>query len=153
MEGHCPATTQNQSLGGLSTWAHVLPLHVLKHEEDAWPTTTWTQSLGGLFVEYKGCHSSDPLFTTSPGGMSVIWVKDIQIFKRRQTYLIPILFQDCRFIDKLESKIYTKADLFRSMQTTWIVHDFIILRMHTSITQTSHTFSHLLRQMLTVDFF
>ena len=153
MGGHCPATTRNQSLGGLSTWAHVLPLHVLKHEEDTWPTTTWTQSLGGLFVECKGCHSSDPLFTTSPGGMSVIRVKDIQPLKRRQTYLIPILFQYCRVLDKVESEIYTKVDLFRSMQTTWIVHDFIILRMHTSITQTSHTFSHLLRQMLTVDFF
>ena len=148
-----PATTRTQSLGGLSTWAHVLPLHVLKHEEDARPTTTWTQSLGGPFVEYKGCHSSDPLFTTYPGGMSVIQVKDIQPFKCRQTYLVPILLQDWRFIDKIESKMYTKADLIRSMQTTQIMHDFVILPMHTSITQTSHTFTHLRRQMLTVNFF
>ena len=148
-----PATTRTQSLGGLSTWAHVLPLHVLKHEEDARPTTTWTQSLGGPFVEYKGCHSSDPLFTTYPGGMSVIGVKDIQPFKCRQTYLVPILLQDWRFVDKIESKMYTKADLIRSMQTTQIMHYFVILPMHTSITQTSHTFTHLRRQMLTVNFF
>ena len=61
--GRCPATTWTQSLGRLSTWAHVLPLHILKHEEDARPTTTWTQSLGGPFVEYKRWHTSDPLLS------------------------------------------------------------------------------------------
>ena len=91
MRGCCPATTQMQSLGGLSTWAHVLPLHVLKHEEDARPTTTWTHSLGVPFVEYKGCHNSDPLFTTYRGGISVIWVKDSQPFQCRYSHTAPRL--------------------------------------------------------------
>ena len=115
MGGRCPATKCTQSLGGLLTRAHVLPQHVLKHKEDARPTTTWTQSLGGPFVEYKGHHSSDPLFTTYPGGMSVIRVNDIQPFKRRQTYLVPILFQDCCFVD---SEIYTKEDLIQKLCIT-----------------------------------
>ena len=46
-----------------------------------------------------------------------------------------------------------KGDLVQSMHITWIMQDYTILPMHTSITQTSHTFSHLLHRMLTVDFF
>ena len=144
-------TTWTQSLGGLLAWAHVLSLHVLKHEEDARQSTTWTQSLKGPFSEYKGCHNSDPLFTSYPDGISVNRVKDIQPFKCCQTYLIPILLYDYCFVDKVESKIYTKADLIKSMQTTKTMHDFFILPVHISITQTSHTFTHLLRQMPTVN--
>ena len=79
MGGRYPATTRTQLLGGLSTWAHVLPLHELKHEEDARPTTTWTQSLGDPFVDYETSHSSDPLFTTYPGGMSVVRIHTNQM--------------------------------------------------------------------------
>ena len=88
---------------------HVLPLHILKHEEDVWPTTTWTQSLGGPFAEYKGCLVSDPFFTTFAGGMSVIRVKEIHPCKCCQTYLVPILLHDHCFVDKIENEIFAKG--------------------------------------------
>ena len=87
-----------------------LPPHELSH---------W----GGLFVEYKECHGSDPLFTTYPSGMSVIQVKDIQPFKCRQTYLIPILLRDRRFIDKVKCKIYTNVQKHANyINCAWLYH-------------------------------
>ena len=61
MGGRGPATTRTQSLGGLSTWASVLPPHALKNGEEARPTTAWTQSRGGPLSRMRAVTSMECL--------------------------------------------------------------------------------------------
>ena len=63
--------------------------------------------------------------------MSVIWFKDIQPFKRRQTYLVPILFQDCRFVDKVESVfVYISSYLLNKKVDVGIAVDWLASGEH-----------------------
>ena len=91
---------------------HLSCHHWHSNGEDARPTTAWTQSWGGPFVEYEGDHIGLSLF-----GWIVCSV-DVKPFQCCQTNLIPILFQDCCIVDNVESKIYTNTDLIQKLCMT-----------------------------------
>ena len=115
-----------------------MSFHYMRRTLDLPPP--WTQSLGGPFVEYKGCHSSEPLFTTiqwnvcNPGQRYPTIPMPPNL---PRSHTAPRL----TLRHKVESEIYTKADLIRTMQTTQIMHDLVILPMP----YMHNTFSHLLQ--------
>ena len=75
-----------------------------------------------------------------PGGTPVLRIQDNTPFECRQTYLIPVLLHDCCFIDKIECKIYTKAD---PKHANYINYAWLYFPKHAHIynTNTPHTHS------------
>ena len=125
-----PATTQNQSLGGLVTWAFVLPPFRLNWWEDARPSTWRTQSLerfvcqslkqsgrrdvyGGGWLGHGGCgrHRNPHPFVKHSSSHVIeppLIHHPLSMSVTLMIDVLSILFHDLCFIDKIECIIQTK---------------------------------------------